>query len=130
MKKYERPVVIVNSDFAEGVYADSGTVADNGRPGCDSIYMNGIWQAQDNSSWWNNGVETKRGYKQQFGCLGCPANRGGGASDNGAGGCALLVDQAYLDGATSYDVDNGNRKPSWERRGHGPDEIVSDWDCG
>lgn len=122
MKKYERPVVIVNSDFAEGVYADSGTVAGNANL-CNSIYMRGIWQAQDNSAW----AGETRGYKQQFGCLGCPANRGGGASDNGAGGCALLVDQAYLDGATSYDVDNGNRKPEWERRGYGPDDIVTDW---
>ncbi len=128
MKIYEKPVIIRNDELTESVYLASGDVSEESAaaPGeivCDSIYMQGVWQPQDNSSW--NGVE--RGYKQQFGCLGCPANRGGGASDNGAGGCALLIDQAYLDGATSYNVDNGNRKPEWERRGYGPDDVVTDW---
>ena len=77
--------------------------------------MNGVWQAPVYSDW--NG--TTRGYKQQFGCLGCPANT--------ASGCGLLshyVDSGY---AGSYDVDNGNRKPSWEKKGYGPDDAVTDW---
>ena len=51
--------------------------------------------------------------------LGCPANT--------ASGCGLLshyVDSGY---AGSYDVDNGNRKPSWEKKGYGPDDAVTDW---
>lgn len=126
MKMYEKPIILKTEEAMEGIYlasGDAGAGGGGGRPGCDSIYMQGVWQAQDNSSWGNS----TRGYKQQFGCLGCPANRGGGASDAGNGGCGLLIDQAYLDGATSYDVDNGNRKPEWERRGYGPDDTVTDW---
>lgn len=113
MKKYERPVIIVNSDLAEGVYAASGSTAGdatNNRPGCDSKYMNGVWQNQDYSQWPTT-------YKQQQGCNGCPAYR--------ANGCGLQVDQAYLEGATSYNVDNGNRMPGWERDGHLPDDPVT-----
>ena len=101
MKNYERPVMIRTEELAEGVYLASGGIK------CDSVYMNGVW----------NG--TTRGYKQQFGCLGCPANT--------ASGCGLLshyVDSGY---AGSYDVDNGNRKPSWEKKGYGPDDAVTDW---
>ena len=29
--------------------------------------------------------------------------------------------------AGSYDTDNGNRKPSWEKKGYGPDDTVTDW---
>lgn len=106
---YERPVMIRTEELAEGVYLASGGIK------CDSVYMNGVWQAPDYSDW--NG--TTRGYKQQFGCLGCPANT--------ASGCGLLshyVDSGY---AGSYDVDNGNRKPSWEKKGYGPDDAVTDW---
>ena len=109
MKTYERPVMIRTEELAEGVYLASGGIK------CDSVYMNGVWQAPDYSDW--NG--TTRGYKQQFGCLGCPANT--------ASGCGLLshyVDSGY---AGSYDVDNGNRKPPWEKKGYGPDDAVTDW---
>ena len=101
MKNYERPVMIRTEELAEGVYLASGGIK------CDSVYMNGVWHG------------TTRGYKQQFGCLGCPANT--------ASGCGLLshyVDSGY---AGSYDVDNGNRKPSWEKKGYGPDDAVTDW---
>ena len=60
MKNYERPVMIRTEELAEGVYLASGGIK------CDSVYMNGVWQAPDYSDW--NG--TTRGYKQQFGCLG------------------------------------------------------------
>ncbi len=85
-------------------------------PGCDSLYMNGVWQAPDYSSWAQGEV---RGYKDQFGCLGCPAYTGDG--------CGLLthyVDSGY---ASSYDVDNGNRMPGWERKGYGADDPVYDF---
>ena len=99
MKNYERPVMIRTEELAEGVYLASGGIK------CDSVYMNGVWQAPDYSDW--NG--TTRGYKQPFGCLGCPANTASGGY------------------AGSYDVDNGNRKPSWEKKGYGPDDAVTDW---
>lgn len=138
MKSYEKPVILANEELAEGVYAASGAVdegfnepagsesvesssettdnnvTDNG-PKCDSKYMNGEWQAPDYSDW----AGGTRGYKQQFACLGCPAN-----TDNG---CGLLTHYVDSGNASSYDVDDGNRKPSWEKKGYGPDDVVSDW---
>lgn len=118
MNSYETPKVIENQDISEGVYMASGTgTAGNagGAPGCDSQYMKGVWQAPDYSDW-NGGT---RGYKQQFGCLGCPANT--------ANGCGMLSHYIESGEASSYDVDNGNRMPSWERKGYGPNDTVSDW---
>ncbi len=121
MKNYEKPVVVVSGETAEGVYAASGAVgsagveAADGAPKCDSIYMKGVWQAPDYSDW--QGVT--RGYKQQFACLGCPAN-----TDSGCGLQTHYVDSGQ---ASSYDVDNGNRKPTWEKKGYGPGDPVTDW---
>ena len=112
MGDYEKPLVLANEELAEGVYAASG--ADAG-PGCDSQYMLGVWQAPDYSDW---GGET-RGYKRQFGCLGCPANTGNG--------CGMQTHYIESGEAASYDVDNGNRKPSWEKKGYGPEDPVTDW---
>lgn len=108
MKEYSKPLLDIVQE-AEGVYAASGAAK------CDSKYMLGIWQAPDYSNW--NGVD--RGYKQQFGCLGCPAY-----TDKGCGLDTHYPESGY---AGSYDVDSGNRMPSWERKGYGPDEVVSDW---
>lgn len=116
MEKYEKPLVVVNNELAEGVYATgSGAGTGTGAPGCDSKYMNGVWQAGDYSDW----AGGTRGYKQQFGCLGCPANTGSG--------CGLQTHYVDSNYAASYDVDNGNRMPSWERKGYGPNDTVSDW---
>lgn len=114
MEKYEKPIVIVNNELAEGVYA-TGSGAANNAPGCDSQYMAGTWQGPDNSAW--NGKT--RGYKQQFGCHGCPAYTGSA--------CGLTTHYVDANYAASYDVDNGNRMPSWERKGYGPDDPVTDW---
>ena len=121
MNTYEKPIVLANEELAEGIYTASGAEGDTANasgsgPKCDSIYMQGVWQAPDYSQW--NGVD--RGYKQQFACLGCPAN-----TENGCGLLTHYVDSGY---ASSYDVDNGNRKPSWEKKGYGPDDVVTDWD--
>ncbi len=137
MMNYEKPIVLANEDLAEGVYAASGasddlTVTESTEPSiepndtgsdeaanneikCDSKYMKGVWQAPDYSSW-NGGT---RGYKQQFACLGCPANT--------ANGCGLQTHYEDSGKADSYNVDNGNRMPSWERKGYGPDDVVTDW---
>lgn len=121
MKEYIRPCVITNLDCAEGVYlASGGNMAADGNENnngskCDSKYMKGVWQAPDYSDW-NGGT---RGYKQQFACLGCPANT--------ASACGLLTHYEDSGHAGSYDVDNGNRMPSWEKKGYGPDDTVTDW---
>lgn len=111
MKNYERPVILVNEELSEGVYAASGA---RSIPGCDSKYMNGIFQ--EYAGGWNVTA------KEFYGCVGCPAYR----NSNGLVGCALLVDKAYLDGATSYDTDAGNRMPDWERMGALPDRMIND----
>ncbi|MDD7403456.1 MAG: hypothetical protein SO170_05085 [Butyribacter sp.] len=116
MRAYEKPVVMTSDEIAEGVYLASGDVAASGQPGCDSKYMNGVWQDQNKQNWAPG--ETK-GYKEQFGCLGCPANT--------ASGCGLLTHYIDSGKAQSYDVDNGNRMPSWERKGYKPNDPVSDW---
>lgn len=109
--KYEKPTAIVLDDTAEGIYCSSGSMEQK----CDSVYMAGIWQGQDNTSW---GSE-QRGYKQQFGCLGCPANTGTG--------CGLLTHKIESGNAGSYDIDMGQRKPTWEKKGYLPDDVVTDW---
>lgn len=108
---YEKPIALADSELAEGVYTASG----DGDAKCDSQYMKGVWQGPDYSDW--NG--TTRGYKQQFGCLGCPAYTGNA--------CGLQTHYQESGQAASYDVDNGNRMPSWERKGYGPDDSVTDW---
>ena len=121
MKNYEKPVVVVNDETAEGVYAASGAVggagveAAGGAPKCDSIYMQGVWQAPD----YSNKEGVTKGYRQQFGCLGCPAYT--------ADACGLLTHYVASGNASSYDVDNGKRKPSWEAKGYGPGDPVTDW---
>jgi hypothetical protein len=110
MRHYEKPMILTNEDLAEGVYAASG---DTYTGECDSAYMKGNWQAADYS------LDGSGGYKAQFGCQGCPATR--------AAGCGLTCDQAYIDGASSYDTDQGHRKPSWEAKGYQPYEKVTDW---
>lgn len=115
MTNYEKPVVLANEDVAEGVYAASGSnIAENGIK-CDSQYMKGVWQPQDTSPW----GDTTPGYKQVFGCLGCPAHT--------ANGCGLQTHYIESGQAASYDVDNGNRMPSWERKGYGPNDPVTDF---
>ena len=118
---YEKPIVVPVEDTAEGIYMASGavngdsTVGDGGLK-CDSIYMKGVWQAPNYSQW---AAGETRGYKEQFACLGCPANT--------ANGCGLLTHYVDSNYASSYETDNGNRKPSWEKKGYGPDDPVTDW---
>ncbi|MCD7738933.1 MAG: hypothetical protein LUH58_07840 [Lachnospiraceae bacterium] len=120
MERYEKPVVLANEELAEGVYAASGASEDVtssvSTVSCDSQYMNGVWQAPDYSAWADG---ESRGYRQQFGCLGCPAYR--------ANGCGLLTDYVASGNASSYDVDSGSRMPSWEAKGYGPNDPVTDW---
>ena len=109
MKNYERPVMIRTEELLRGVYLASGGIK------CDSVYHERCVAGADYSI----GMAPHADTSKQFGCLGCPANT--------ASGCGLLshyVDSGY---AGSYDVDNGNRKPSWEKKGYGPDDAVTDW---
>lgn len=128
MKQYQKPIALVNDELAEGVYAASGSTGGTGggnstsgdnKPGCDSIYMKGKWQAPDYSQW---AAGEQRGYRKQFGCNGCRA-----FTPNGCGLQSHYVDSGY---ASSYNDDNGNRKPGWEQKGYKPDDPVTDWSAG
>ena len=116
MKNYEKPTIDVCQMRHEGVYAASGDTAANGadgsgggKPGCDSKYVNGVWHKDNYDG---------KTYLSHLGCNGCPAFRWNG--------CGLQIDEAYLEGATSYNVDNGKRMPGWEAKGHAADEKI-DW---
>ena len=113
VENYVRPLVLANEELAEGIYAASGNAGEG--PKCDSKHMQGVFQTPDYSQWGPEG----RGYRQQFGCLGCPAYT--------AEGCGLQSHYIESGNAASYDVDNGNRMPSWERKGYEPEDTVSDW---
>jgi len=108
MMKYERPIIQINSETAEGVYAASGATKD-----CDSEYMNGVWQAPDYSTWPTT-------VKQRYGCLGCPAYTWSG--------CGVATGNHYDQSGNSgsYDTDTGSRKPEWERRELAADRLIDD----
>jgi hypothetical protein len=116
MKNYEKPMIIANDELAEGVYATTSGATSNGAAasgtavsGCDSIYMQGHYQAAD----FNKQNAT---YGERLGCTGCPAF---------AYNYCQLEDY-YRTQYTSYEVDNGNRRPAWETKGHTYDELI-DW---
>ena len=77
--------------------------------------MKGVFQKPDYSDW---GGKT-RDYRTQFGCLGCPAYT--------ETACGLTTHYLDSDKAGSYDTDNGNRMPSWKRKGYKPTDPVTDW---
>lgn len=108
MAEYEKPILLVQEEISEGVYLASGEDTGDGtaRGKCDSKYMNGVWHAPD----YTNGIS----YIGRFGCNGCPAFR--------HNGCGLLLEDYW----GSYDTDNGNRFPNWEKIGHAPDDPI-DW---
>jgi hypothetical protein len=114
MKDYTSPEVRLTDEAAEGVYAASGEEEVLGSK-CDSVYMKGIWQGPDYSDW----AGGTRGYKDQFGCLGCRANT--------ATACGLQTHYIESGEASSYDDDDGIRMPSWEQKGYGPNDVVTDW---
>ena len=107
---YQKPVVVLNDDVAEGVFAASGTASL-----CDSVYRKGVYKAPDYSNW--NG--TPRNYDDQFGCLGCRAYTGTA--------CGLTTHYVESGYAESYNDDNGKRMPSWEAKGYKNTDIVTDW---
>ena len=120
MRKYEKPIIEVNNELAEGVYAASGTAY--GTKVCDSKYMNGVWQGPDYRPWAE--VGGSMGYMQYYGCLGCPANT--------YNGCGIADGNHYEESgnAGSYDTDKGKRMPRWEAEGKDPNETVSDFGLG
>jgi hypothetical protein len=113
-KDYVKPMAEAVLSTSEDVYMASGDVAIGGgttgsaQGKCDSKYMNGVYQAPN--------YYTDASYGERFGCNGCPAFRYGGVE-----GCGIQLETYW----GSYDVDNGNRKPSWESKGHSYDEPIN-----
>jgi hypothetical protein len=127
MEGYERPIILTNEETAEGIYAASGGVEVAGggaggaggaggegdfgsKPSCDSLYMGGVFRAPD----WNNTTSNIG----RYGCNGCVANRGDQR--------CVLTDPELEDPGTwaSYRMDDGNRKPLWEKNGYTPDGFT------
>lgn len=99
--KYEKPLIVVEEGCAEGIYTASGSTL-----GCDSKYIKGVYHAPNYYS--------EENYISRFGCHGCPAFRDAG--------CGLQQEDYWL----SYNVDNENRYPNWEKFGHTPTDPI-DW---
>lgn len=109
MKEYEKPMVDIVTEAAEGVYAASG------KPGCDSLIMN--YQMESPTYGWKSGEVTVR---KAYGCMKCPAYTYAG------GQCGMLTHFVEAGQAGSYDVDSGKRMPIWEKLGYTEDTIVTD----
>ncbi|MBQ9141645.1 MAG: hypothetical protein IJX63_07615 [Lachnospiraceae bacterium] len=110
MMKYEKPIIQINSETAEGVYAASGSYVTYGEYGCNSKYMQGEFHSP-NYEWYITMLE-------HYGCSGCPAYTYPG------GECGLKTHFTEAGYAQSYDANAGKYKPAWELHGQLPDEIV------
>ena len=95
---YEKPIITLQNDLAEGVYAASG---DN-LPVCQSQYMMGVYHNPTSNTYGATISRIDRG------CEGCPAAQGGECRrDLGPFGNSLM--------------------PTWERNGYDPKETFVYW---
>ena len=100
--KYEKPMIAVQDGLAEGVFAASGAVGENGRLVCQSRYMQGVYHESKATVFGNEYRRIDRG------CEGCPAAQGGSCRlDLGPFGDSLM--------------------PYWERQGMNPDDTFIYW---
>lgn len=99
MKKYEKPLVVVSNDLAEGVFAASGAATEEENFECQSPEMGGNYMP-------GNTGDKPKGFddKKWFGCKGCPADRGTY--------CALKNGEKVTPG-------NKDFRPDWERNKEG-----------
>lgn len=94
------------NNVADGVYLASGSTqqtpeANEGRPACQSRYMNGVWHKPKTGP-------TQAPVIDRRGCEGCSADDGDG--------CKILKG-----GELNA---HGVFKPTWERNGMSPDTLV------
>lgn len=110
MKQYEKPMVEIICNKAEGVYAASGMKK---HPLCDSDYI-------------NNGYKVgtfKEGdsYLEYYGCFGCPQSR-----DNAY--CSLGDGADYDQSGQSGTYETKTNAPRWERENEDPNaKMVINW---
>ncbi len=110
MTNYEKPEVIRIAELSEGVYMASGSVVEGGTqideqtPVCRSRYLMGVWHRP------NRGFTEQGPALEKYGCEGCSADDGDG--------CKIAKGKAEdLNG-------NGDFRPTWERNGHEPGDMV------
>ncbi len=101
MQTYEKPLILVDADLAEGVYAASGTTVSG--TGCGSKWMNGVYHPMIR----HDGEPDDGHTKMERGCEGCPASWNHGCH----------VSQCNY---------SGDFRPSWESDGYTPD---AKWDA-
>ena len=107
MKEYNKPLIDVVRERAEGVYATSGTGV---ATGCQSQYMNGVYHHPNYK--WNTSV------MEYYGCAGCSACREYGYNGS-APGCAWEIEPTY--------VPTDTQAPDWETQYKvSPDRMVDD----
>ena len=102
---YEKPEASLIEKVSEGVYLSSGMQETGGtetgsQTRCKSQYMKGNFQPK-------RGDSINIGYKDGYGCEGCPAYRG---------------DSCAFDTAPEQMNYDGDFRPSWETWGKLPDE--------
>ena len=105
MKEYNKPLIDVVREAAEGVYATSGT----GGLVCKSVYMQGVFQEDD-----VNNVTTMKAY---YGCVGCNLWRGVGADGINRNHCAIEANADYDQASQALTYLDGANMPRWEREG-------------
>lgn len=111
MIEYEKPLVDIVNEAAEGVYAASGSRKPDF---CQSEHMDGF-QPQYMGHW-----DGSEGMKYIWGCFGCKAYT--------SAGCGLEGHFIESGLAASYqpNFDAGRYKPAWEYNGKGPMDTVTD----
>ena len=107
--KYVRPEAVVLNGMSESVYLASGGTAgqegaDDVTIACQSIYLKGKWRKP------NRGMVQQGPALEKCGCEGCSADDGDG--------CKIAK------GKTEDLNKNGDFRPTWERNGNGPEDLV------
>ncbi len=94
MERYEKPIVLMNEDISEGIYAASGSGSKESK--CDSKYFKGTWHQM---------IYTTNPISSDRGCEGCYGNWNDGS-------CHVQ----------NYERKEKDQfMPSWEKAGLSPD---------
>ncbi len=107
MAVYEKPIILLDENIPEGVYASSGSSG----AGCQSVYMRGVFQRNtryENIKDPSNDSDLKHTLIER-GCEGCPYNWGR---------CAVNDPNAQP---------GQDGRPGWEKAGYKDTDVYSIW---